>query len=233
VAGAVLLSVASPGGQSAAPIAADTAAATPSPEPTAGAAADEPATTAADDTGSEADRLSPVEDDPPAPDPVVEAEPPLPVRVRIPTIGVDADITELGLNPDRTLEVPSDFDETGWWTGRSVPGEPGPSIVVGHVDSTAGPAVFYRLRDLTPGDIVEVDRDDGSVARFRVTETIMAPKDDFPTERVYDELDGTTLRLITCGGEFDSERRSYRSNHIVFAEHLGNTAPTAPSQTTG
>jgi len=150
------------------------------------------------------------------------SEPVEPLRVRIPGIEVDAPITDLGLNDDGTLEVPSDFDDTGWYTGRSVPGELGPSVVVGHVDSTRGPAVFFRLRDLVVGDRIQIDRSDGLVAWFEVTDTVLVDKDEFPTEQVYAATDEPTLRLITCGGSFDRTERSYRGNVIVYAEHVGN-----------
>lgn len=148
-----------------------------------------------------------------------------PLRVRIPGIEVDAPIIDLGLNPDGTLEVPSDFDDTGWYTGRSVPGELGPSVVVGHVDSTRGPAVFFRLRDLEVGDRIQIDRSDGLVAWFEVTETVLVDKDEFPTDDVYNATETPELRLITCGGGFDRSARSYLGNLIVYAEHIGNYEP--------
>jgi len=147
-----------------------------------------------------------------------------PTKVRIASIGVDATIIDLGLNPDRTLEVPEDIRLTGWWTGRSVPGEDGPSIVVGHIDSAAqGAGVFFRLRELDVGDAIYVERSDGSVAEFRVTETELVLKDEFPTEKVYGSTEGSQLRLITCGGSFDRSARSYLGNLIVYAEHVGTT----------
>jgi len=148
-----------------------------------------------------------------------------PVLVSIPQIEVEAEIIDLGLNPDGTLEVPKDFGLTGWYTGRSVPGNVGPSVVVGHVDSTTGPAVFYRLRDLSPGDIIEIYRSDGTLALFRVTGTEMVLKDEFPTDQVYGPTAEPTLRLITCGGTYDKSAFSYRSNFIVYAEHVSNSAP--------
>ncbi|MDJ0955160.1 MAG: class F sortase [Acidimicrobiia bacterium] len=148
-----------------------------------------------------------------------------PLRVRIERIGVDAGVVDLGLNDDGTLEVPKDFGITGWYTGRSVPGEEGPSVVVGHVDSQSGPAVFYRLRDLRVGDVIEVDRSDGLTALFRVTESILVDKDEFPTDRVYGATDAPVIRLITCGGDFDKSERSYVGNLIVLGEHIGNSDP--------
>ncbi|GMQ84715.1 MAG: hypothetical protein BMS9Abin07_0279 [Acidimicrobiia bacterium] len=151
-------------------------------------------------------------------------------RVRIASIGVDATIIDLGLNPDRTLEVPQDIRLAGWWTGRSVPGEQGPSIVVGHVDSAAeGPGVFWRLRELDIGDVIQVDRSDGSVAEFRVIETELVLKDEFPTEKVYGSTEGSQLRVITCGGSFDRSAGSYRGNVIVYAELVATSQPPPPA----
>jgi sortase (surface protein transpeptidase) len=141
----------------------------------------------------------------------------IPVRIEIPSIAVRAPIIRLGLNPDRTLEVPTDFGDTGWWSGGARPGENGPAVIVGHVDSKTGPAVFYRLSELRPGAKVVVVRSDGSRARFTVQGSERYPKDEFPTARVYGRTDGPTLRLITCGGAFDSSIGHYEDNTIVYA----------------
>jgi sortase (surface protein transpeptidase) len=102
-------------------------------------------------------------------------------------------------------------------------------VVVGHVDSTTGPAVFYRLRELVPGQVVEFDRSDGLTARYRVTSIVDVEKDDFPTDAVYGPTETPTLRLVTCGGEFDRVAGSYTGNVIVYAEHLGNEPTSATS----
>ena len=150
----------------------------------------------------------------------------VPMRVRIPSIGVDTGVIDLGVNPDRTLEVPKDISVTGWYTGRSVPGEVGPSVVVGHVDSAVdGAGVFFNLRQLVAGDMIEIERSDGSVAEFRVTSLVLVEKDDFPTDKVYGSTEQPTLRLITCGGSFDKGAGSYLGNVIVYAEHVGNRDP--------
>lgn len=140
-----------------------------------------------------------------------------PARVRIPAIDVDAPVSELGLNADRTLEVPTDTDATGWWTGGALPGATGPAVLVGHVDSETGPAVFYRLRELEAGDEVEVVGVSGGTARFRVGSVVTTPKDEFPTASVYGPTEAPALRLVTCGGAFDDERQSYRDNTIAYA----------------
>ena len=140
-----------------------------------------------------------------------------PRRIRIPAIGVSAPVVPLGLNPDRTLEVPQKWGNTGWYTGGPEPGERGPAVIAGHVDSTSGPAVFYRLGELHRGARIHVRRADGSVAGFRVQGVERWPKDRFPTRRVYHSTRASTLRLITCGGSFDSSTGHYLDNTIVYA----------------
>jgi sortase (surface protein transpeptidase) len=196
----------------------------------------EPTDTAIPPTNPPAAPITTIETPPTIPieealaDVIASAPPPhRPERVHIASIGVDATIIDLGLNPDRTLEVPEDIRLTGWWTGRSVPGEEGPSIVVGHVDSAAaGPGVFWRLRELDIGDVIHIERSDGSISEFRVIETELVLKDEFPTEKVYGSTEGSQLRLITCGGSFDQSARSYLGNVIVYAEHVGTTQPPPP-----
>jgi len=141
-----------------------------------------------------------------------------PTRIEIPSIGVDAAVIPLGLNRDRTLEVPEDFAQAGWWTGGARPGQPGPAVIAGHVDSHTGPAVFYRLRELRPGATIIVDRRDGTRARFTVLGSERYPKDRFPTARVYGSTPGATLRLITCSGRFDRSTGHYLDNTVVYAD---------------
>ncbi len=140
-----------------------------------------------------------------------------PNRVVVPSIGVTADVVALGLEPDGTLEVPEDFDVTGWYQDGPEPGELGASVIVGHVDSYDGPAVFYRLGQLVPGDEVIVEAADGTSSTFVVERVEQYPKEQFPTQAVYGDTPGPTLRLITCGGTFDRGARSYRDNVVVFA----------------
>ena len=140
-----------------------------------------------------------------------------PVRIRIPAIGVSAAVVRLGLERDGTLEVPRDFGVAGWFTGGPAPGETGPAVIAGHIDSRRGPAVFYRLRALRPGDRVAVERADGSTVEFAVQGAARYPKVAFPTEAVFGPSPEPLLRLITCGGTFDRSRRSYRDNVVVTA----------------
>jgi sortase (surface protein transpeptidase) len=140
-----------------------------------------------------------------------------PVRIGIPAIGVSAAVVRLGLKRDGTLQVPGDFDVTGWFAGGPAPGETGPAVIAGHIDSHRGPAVFYRLRELRPGQEITVGRRDGSSVRFAVDGVARYPKDAFPTEAVFGPAPEPLLRLITCGGAFDRAQRSYRDNVVVTA----------------
>jgi sortase (surface protein transpeptidase) len=143
---------------------------------------------------------------------------PAPTRVRVPTIEINSGLVGLGVDDSRTLVPPEDFAAAGWFTGGAVPGAIGPAVIAGHVDSHEGPAVFFRLSELEPGDEVLVDRADGTTVAFTVTSVGRHPKDAFPTEEVYGPTPRAELRLITCGGEFDSGARSYRDNVVVHAE---------------
>jgi sortase (surface protein transpeptidase) len=145
----------------------------------------------------------------------------VPVRLRIPAIGVDTAIMELGLQSDGSLEVPPLRGDApaGWYRNSPSPGETGASVLAGHVDTARdGPAVFFRLRELKNGDPIAVRRDDGSVAVFRVSRVAVYAKRDFPTAEVYAPIDRPGLRLITCGGAFDRSAGTYRSNVVVFAD---------------
>lgn len=140
-----------------------------------------------------------------------------PTRVRVPSIEVESELVRLGVDADQVLVPPTDFGTAGWFAEGPAPGETGPAVIAGHVDSTDGPAVFFRLRELRPGDEVLVDRADGSTARFEVRSVQRYPKDAFPTEEVYGPTPRAELRLITCGGVFDTDERSYRDNVVVTA----------------
>lgn len=141
-----------------------------------------------------------------------------PTRLHIPTIDVDSGLVDLGLTSDGAMEVPADGSTAGWYTDSPAPGELGPAVLAAHVDWEGDKGVFYDLRQLEPGDEITVDRSDGGPARFAVRRVEQYPKDRFPTAEVYGDVDGPQLRLITCGGEFDDDARSYRDNIVVYAE---------------
>jgi hypothetical protein len=140
-----------------------------------------------------------------------------PVSLTIPLIGVKTNLITLGLAAGGSMQVPSTSTVAGWFTGSPRPGAVGSSIIVGHVDSKTGPGIFYRLPELKRGDGIYVKRSDGTTAEFRVTEVQEYPKDHFPTETVYGPTPDAELRLITCGGTFDSVTGHYLSNIIVYA----------------
>ena len=145
-----------------------------------------------------------------------------PVGIAIASIGVDAQtLVTLGKQADGSLQVPTDFGKAGWYTDGPTPGQFGPAVIVGHVDSTNGPGIFYKLGALRPGATVSVVRADGSTARFIVDMVARYPKDRFPTNTVYgDTTQRAELRLITCGGGFDTKSGHYLDNVVAFAHLL-------------
>jgi len=150
----------------------------------------------------------------------VDANAAPPARIQIPAIGVSARVISLGLNKDRTIQMPNSWVEAGWYEHGPAPGERGPAVVVGHVDSKSGPAVFYRLRALRRGDVIRIVRRDGTAVRFRVQRIERWPKSRFPTRRVYGFSRGAALRLVTCGGDFNASTGHYVDNTIVYAARI-------------
>jgi len=144
------------------------------------------------------------------------ADPTAPTRLRIPAIQVDAPLEELHLDASGALAAPRAWADAGWYADGTVPGDVGPAVIAGHVDSTTGPAVFYRLDRLRPGDLVEVRRGAAWVS-FAVAAVRRYPKNAFPTARVYGPTPDPELRLITCSGAFDNAQRSYVDNTVVYA----------------
>jgi sortase (surface protein transpeptidase) len=140
-----------------------------------------------------------------------------PVRILIPAIGVSAPIVPLGLNTDHTVQVPTSFSDAGWFEPGPEPGERGPALVVGHVDSRRGPGVFFHLPALRRGDGVRIVLRSGRTLRFVVTSEVEVSKHGFPTGLVYRKTSRPTLRLVTCGGRFDRSTGHYLDNYIVFA----------------
>lgn len=143
-----------------------------------------------------------------------------PERIGLPTIGVDAPVIDLGLQADGSLEVPADFGDVGWWSGGGQPGEVEPAVLAGHVDSKDGPAVFYRLEELKAGDPVTVTGADGAAVTYRVTRSERVPKDQFPSDAVYDTTDVPEVRLVTCDGDFNRATRHYEENLVVYGRLL-------------
>lgn len=153
--------------------------------------------------------------------PAVSASPP--VALDIPAIGVAKSLSSLGLNPDGTVEVPTNFQEPGWFRLGASPGQVGSAVILGHVDSYEGPAVFFRLQSLQEGDEIQVTLADGVVAHFVVDKVAIYPKDQFPARQVYGSDDDRSLQLVTCGGEFDTQSRSYLSNVVAYSSLVGTT----------
>jgi LPXTG-site transpeptidase (sortase) family protein len=139
-----------------------------------------------------------------------------PTRLRIPAIGVDAALGPLHMDRSNQLEAPADYQRPGWYAEGTAPGDIGPAVIAGHLDSLRGKAIFYRLPELKTSDLVLVERDRKWLT-FRVVSVEKFAKSKFPTAEVYGPTPDAQLRLITCGGGFDRDRRSYHDNVVVFA----------------
>lgn len=156
-------------------------------------------------------------------DPVPPAPQLAPVVARattldVPRLGIHRSaLVDLGVDASGVVIPPDSTAVAGWLTGSAAPGAIGPTVIAGHVDSYAGPGIFFRLDTLRPGDLVSVGRSDGVTVQFRVTDVTIVEKTEFPTDQVYGPTPGPELRLITCGGEFDHRARRYLRNVIVSA----------------
>jgi hypothetical protein len=141
-----------------------------------------------------------------------------PIRIVIPAINLDTTfVTPLGLNPDQTISVPDSYTKVGWYKNGATPGEIGSAVILGHVDSISGPAVFYSLGQLKANDEIAITREDGSDVRFLVTEIKRYSQDEFPTEAVYGQFSQPVLRLVTCTGDFNRQEQRYSHNLVVYA----------------
>jgi hypothetical protein len=161
----------------------------------------------------------------------------VPVALLIPKLGLRSVVGEVGLGPDGQIEVPSGdaYDDAAWYRYSPTPGERGPALIEGHLDTPEGePSVFYGLALLTPGDNVQVVRADGKTLTFLITQVSRYAKAEFPTEAVYGDLDHPGLRLLTCGGSLD-EDGNYRDNLVAFATlvAVSETVESGTSEHTG
>lgn len=150
-----------------------------------------------------------------------------PVELRIPAIGLTVSLSTLGLNPDGTVQVPTDVQQPGWFRLGPSPGQEGSAVILGHVDSYQGPAVFFSLRSLVAGDQVDVTLVDGVTTHFKVTSVAMYLKQSFPDQQVYGPHGYSALQLVTCGGVFDRDTGHYLSNVVVYTSLVATTPAAA------
>ncbi len=161
---------------------------------------------------------------PPVPAPAAPSAHVSPVEVAAPSIAVRSKLISLHLNPDRSLQVPVDYGVAGWYSDGPAPGQTGPpAVIVGHVDSKAGPGIFYRLAQMKKGDTVLTKGSDGSALKFVVYDSLEFPKDNFPADKVYAPTTTPELRLITCTGTFNKTSGHYVNNRVVYARLVQGT----------
>lgn len=143
----------------------------------------------------------------------------VPVSIRAKSVRIDAQIHSVGNTPSGAIDVPTgeQFDQAGWYDKGPTPGEYGPAVIVGHVDSGTGPSVFHALSRLRPGNRVEITREDGSVAVFEVNSVKRFDRDNLPADQVFGDFSRPALRLVTCGGRWVGGTTGYADNVVVFA----------------
>ncbi|MGW4484390.1 class F sortase [Amycolatopsis sp. NPDC004368] len=142
----------------------------------------------------------------------------VPVSLDVPSIDAHSSLVQLGLNADKTVQVPPVTEplQAGWYENSPTPGQVGPAVVLGHIDGNHQKGIFWRLHEVKKGDQVVIGRQDGSKATFTVTKVDQIAKKEFPTEAVYGNTSDPQIRLITCGGAFDAAAHSYLDNIIVY-----------------
>jgi sortase (surface protein transpeptidase) len=139
-----------------------------------------------------------------------------PVQLRIPKIDLSASLSKTTTSPSGQLIVPTSSKSAAWYQKAPSPGEIGPAIIIGHVHSLNGPAVFWRLREMQPGDVFEIVRKDSRTVKFRVDRIANYRQDEFPSQSVYGNITYAGIRLITCGGKYDYSRQQYSHNTVVY-----------------
>ncbi|MEU3471205.1 class F sortase [Rhodococcus sp. NPDC006774] len=153
--------------------------------------------------------------------PAVDSVRPAPTRVSAEDIDLDDPLIGLGLTESGEMQVPTDYDDVGWFTGGGRPGAIGsPTVIAGHVDSTTGPAVFDRLSELGAGDVVAVEDEAGGRAEYRIDEIGDYGKAEFPTALVFGAVPADEIRLITCSGDFDAAVGSYERNLVLYGVRI-------------
>jgi len=150
----------------------------------------------------------------------------IPDRLQVPALGLSVALSGLGVNADGSVQVPTTSQQAGWFDLGPTPGQVGSAVILGHVDSYQGPGVFFQLRTLAPGDLVDVDLTDGVTAQFVVNSVAEYSKQQFPAQRVYASHGSSALQLVTCGGTFDPQTGHYLSNVVVYTS-LRSVIPAA------
>ncbi len=144
-----------------------------------------------------------------------------PVRLRIPAVGIDAPVVRVGLREDGFMDVPGTAEEVGWFAPGYIPGTPGNAVMAGHLDTQSGKAaVFWELRRLKTGDMVEVEREDGSLKRFTVTHRATYSANEAPLNALFGSATGSHLNLITCNGAWRDDLQTYDRRLIVYTEAI-------------
>ena len=144
---------------------------------------------------------------------------PLPVRLIIPAIGLNASIEPVGVQPNGDLQTAQlqPWDDVGWYKSGAIPGQRGTAVIDGHLDRPGGSAaVFWNLRDLHAGDAVMVINAQGKTIRFHVTQILSYPPQQAPLQQIFGNGGGTFLNLITCAGDWIPNQHQTTLREVVY-----------------
>ena len=162
--------------------------------------------------------LTPLPTFTPTPTPVPIGDP---VRITIPTLGIESSIVNIGVTDDNIMDTPVDFMTVGWFTGSVKPGMDGVSILTGHYDDIFGkPAIFYQLAQLQSNDTIIITTDTGQEITFTVESSLKDSYKTFPKDLIYSHFEGRILRLITCNGIWDTQMKTYSKRLVITAKQI-------------
>jgi len=143
----------------------------------------------------------------------------VPSRLRIPALGIDAHVQQVGINASGNMATPNNFTDVGWYKYGPPPGFQGSAVLAGHVDNGLGlSGVFKKLNELSVGDEIQVENKNGERMDFRVVEIQTYPHDKVPNHILFARDDAARLNLITCEGDWLQSERTYDKRLVVYAE---------------
>lgn len=152
---------------------------------------------------------------------VVQSSVSIPKSISIPTLSVKSEIESVGLDKEGRIDTPKDVYNTGWYALGVKPGEKGSAVIDGHLDTPEGkPSVFFKLKSLKEGDTIEIESEDNKTYTFKVYDVVDYPLETIPMGKIVEATNEKRLNLITCGGDWDKEKKLYSERTVVYAKMI-------------
>ncbi|MCR2827830.1 class F sortase [Microbacterium sp. zg.Y909] len=155
----------------------------------------------------------------PAPPPPVQAPSAAPQQLASADLGIDMPVVPVGVQDDGSMEIPVDPAVAGWYRYGPAPADAdGTTVLAAHVDSRVyGIGPLSVLRDAQPGQTLQLTDADGAVTSYTVESVTYIPRAELPVDQLFDRDGPRSLVVITCGGEFDEQSRTYSDNVVLVA----------------